>query len=358
MDLDELRIDGPNGDTHPSSEFPTWIRQLWLGETVPAPVRARKSRPTTGDIAKTPKPKTVPTTIPQGVIKIGVPDPAKHTQEPPKTWTNGTTIIPRAPLKVKVDISRPFLNSRDHQFRLLVHPAYRPPPPIPTHDEEAGFTKDVFSPLDYLPPRTNALYDVIFAVRRIKNSRTDKTLKSLTIEIPVADAKAAATADPKDPAMFNRFTEPLLDSTDYSNVGIAMCSNSRFVPTLFSGTASTTGDPSWDGRPILGITLVPRSGLPSGAMALLDDGKAMEASVRLSEARVLDIINPKGAALVAHFDGSQPTNPTEVRGRSMIRMTERYGDDKRDEFQVSWCVALKKAPKEGEVERDLLRNPV
>lgn len=353
----ELRIDGPTGSTGPTDPFPSWTRKLWCGKTIPTAVTPRKSKPNPDDVKKVRKPKPPPSIMPPSDIIPNAPT-TNPPREPPKTWMNNTTVIARAPLKVKVNVTQPFGDSPNHQFELLVHPAYRPHPPKPFRDPEGPSGRDVFSPIDYLPVGTKSLYDVIFAVRRKKNADTDKTLKSITIEIPVAPAKAVANVDPTDKILVNQFSEPLLDSTDYSNVGIAMVSNPRFVPTLYSGAASTIGLPLWDGRPVLGITLVPKSGLSSGVIALKQDGKTMEASVRLSEGRVLDIINQKAKVMVAHFDNGQVSNVAEKRGMSMIRMVERYGNEKKDEYQVSWCVALKKAPQDGVVEVDLSNNPV
>lgn len=263
---------------------------------------------------------------------------------PLETWANGTTVIPRATLdtgKVRVDIRRPFAKSALAQFRLLVHPAYKPPPPYPLRSGD-DFGADTFSALDYLPSNTIHLYDIIFAIQRIDTAPTDKVLKSITIEIPVGDPKTKPTG-------FNRVYEPLLDSSDYSNTGVYMCGNTRFIATLFSGSASSAGSPlHWDGKPILGITLVPRSGRSaSGGVPL---GKCAEVSVRVVEPRVLDVWNPDTSVKIMNISRPQP------RGRSLVRMTERYAGVRggADEYYASWCLVLKRTGGD----KDLLQNDV
>jgi hypothetical protein len=306
-------------------------------------VRPRLSQPTGEDITKAPRPDPTPTTRPQAGIDVPKPNPSLTVGGIPTAYANNTTVIPRKPLKVKTDIRKPFVDSADSQFQLVVHPAYKPPPPIRTRRKDDDYRAEIYSPLDYLPTDTNSLYDVVFAVRRRKILDTKKTLKSITIEIPVLDKNNLPPSDTFRDAM-----EPLLDSTDWSAVGVSMCSNQRFVPTLYSGAASYVNNPLWDSRQVLGITLVPRAsskttpGSGSGAIELLNDNKAAEASVRLSQPRVLPIMNKKNEVMVA-----QPSKPPEnkpiPKARSLIRMIERYGNATQDEYQVSWCTVLKQA---------------
>lgn len=312
-------------------------------------MKPRLSKPTGNDITKAPKPDPKPTTVPQDNINVPRLNSSLTVGGIPASFANNTAVIPRVPLKVKVDLRRPFVDSADPQFRLVVHPAYKPPPPYRNRKKDDDYRAEVYSPLDYLPTDTISLYDIVFAVRRRGIMKTTKALKSITIEIPVLSKENLPPSDKfRDPF------EPLLDSTDWSAVGVSMCSNQRFVPTLYSGSASSVNDPSslWDSRQVLGITLVPRSGLTTGALELLDDNKATEASVRLSQPRVLPRINLTTQVQVAQV--KPPINKPEFKSRSLIRMTERYGDDKHDEYQVSWCTVLKRAGGD----KDLLNNDV
>lgn len=81
----------------------------------------------------------------------------------------------------------------------------------------------------------------------------------------------------------------------------------------------------------LGVTLTPRAELPSGAMALLDDCKAMETSVRLNGARDRTSSTTGVRPGFRNVYGNRTTNALE-RGESMIRMMERFCDEKRDRF--------------------------
>jgi hypothetical protein len=213
-------------------------------------------------------------------------------------------------------------------FELLVHPDYRPPPPLPHPDPQGHLVNNVYSPLDYLPTGTDTLYDLIFAVRRRDNLDTKLNLQEITIEIPVS-----YNQDKPDSNGYIR--EPLLEAGDYSETGIRMCSNQRFVPTLFSGVASTIGSSRWDGKPVVGITLILRSGQQTGTMPLLSDGKSAEASVRLSEARINAIVDNTTTALVAQGldpKTGQTSNKQLPRGRCNIKMSEHYGDGRTDQW--------------------------
>jgi hypothetical protein len=221
-------------------------------------------------------------------------------------------------------------------FELLVHPDYRPPPPRPHPDSDGHLDGGIFSPLDYIPTKTNSLYDLIFAVRRRDNLNRNRNLQYITIEIPVSD-----NGDKQDPRT-GSIREPLLEAADYAGASVSMCSNQRFVPDLYSGSASSVGSALWDGKAVLGITLIPKSGLQTGTMPLLPDGKAAEASVRLTEARIMPVVDTTTTAMIAK--GTDPKTGRTVtqqlhRGLCLIRMTEHYGDDVADEW--SWCMALK-----------------
>jgi hypothetical protein len=193
---------------------------------------------------------------------------------------------------------------------------------------------DIYSPLDYIPTQTDTLYDLVFAVRRRDNLDTTLQIQYITIEIPVS-------YDGDQPDSNGYIREPLLEAGDYAGASISMCGNQRFVPTVFSDTASTIGSSRWDGKPVVGITLTPRSGQQTGTLPLLSDGKAAEASVRLGEAPVKVVVDKSTTALVAQVDPKtgQAITAQLPRGRCIIRMTEHYGDNVRDQW--SWCVALK-----------------
>jgi hypothetical protein len=312
-------------------------------------VRPRLSQPTGDDITKGPKPDTnTPSTKPQDSINVPGANPALKLGDMPVAYANNTAVIPRRPLNVKVDVHRPFVDSADPQFILVVHPAYKPPPPLRSRRKDDDWRAEIYSPLDYLPTETITLYDLVFAVRRRKILDTKKTLKSITIEIPVLDKGKLPPSD-----TFLEPIEALLDSSDWSRVGVSMCSNQRFVPTLYSGSASYVGDPLWSSRPVLGIMLVPRSGAVNGALPLLNDNKAAEASVRLSQPRVLPLINKTNQVSVAQ-KGKPPTKPMTL-ARALVRMTERYAAGTgSDEYQVSWCTVLK----QGGGDKDLAGNEV
>ncbi len=114
------------------------------------------------------------------------------------------------------------------------------------------------------------------------------------------------------------------------------------MPALFSGEATTVGSSRWDGKPVLGIRLVPRSGSTTGTIPLAADRRAVEAGVRLGEPRLHPVVDQKTTALVAQ--GVDPKtgktgNKQLPRGRCMVRLIEHYGNNRTDEW--SWCVALK-----------------
>lgn len=307
-------------------------------------MKPRLSQPTGDDITKVPNPDSSSNVKPPGDIQSNSPDPSLTVGDIPTAFANNTAVIPRKPLTVKFDVRFPFADSTDPQFILVVHPAYKPPPPIRIRRKDDQYGAEIYSPLDYLPTDTITLYDVIFAVRRRGILDTKKTLKSITIEIPTLDKSKLPGPD------YNKAIEPLLDSEDWSSVGVSMCSNQRFVPTLYSGTATYVNQPMWDSRQVLGITLIPRASAKtssSGAMPLMKDNKAAEASVRLSQPRVLPMMNKTSQVSIA---GSTP----KTKARSLVRMIERYGTDTSDEYQYSWCTVLKQATGD----KDLAGNDV
>ncbi len=106
--------------------------------------------------------------------------------------------------------------------------------------------------------------------------------------------------------------------------------------------ATTIGSSRWDGKPVLGIRLVPRSGRTTGTIPLSTDTRAVEASVRLGEPRIHAVVDKGATALVAQGvdpKTSKTWNKQLPRGRCMVRLVEHYGAGRTDEW--SWCVALK-----------------
>jgi hypothetical protein len=328
----ELEITGTKPD--PDAKFPDWTRQIWRGPTDP-PAPTEGSSTTGGETAK-----TGTSTTPSTTIAVKPHDPAMAHDLPSKAMLNGGKAVPLSvPITEQhlapTTLVDPFVDSMKPQFELLVHPDYRPPPPRPFRLAKQPYATSTHSPLDYLPTKTRGFYDLIFAVRRRGKIDTNPrlNLQALVIEIPVSEASGGKDSD-------GHIREPLLDGGDYSGAGVSMCSNQRFVPTLFSGVASRIGSKKWDQRPILGIKLVPKSGLETGTMALVADDKAMEASVRLGDANVVPIVDKKTTALVARLDPKtkKPFNDKPNMGMCMIRLTEIY-DNRVNEW--SWCAALK-----------------
>jgi hypothetical protein len=328
---DELEI---KGITPPADAvFLQWNRKLWVGSADPN-VPADSGSPSNGE---------TPSTTPPNPITINPHNLTMVHSPPLTTRLNGTKLVPQdtssliKPQNIAVtNLADPFISSGSPQFELLIHPDYRPAPPRPFQVTKNHLLSDVHSPLDYIPTDTDTLYDVIFAIRLRDNPDTTsgRNLQALVIEIPVSE-------DPLLPDSDGKLREPLLKAGDYSGAGVAMCSNPRFVPTLFSGVASRIGSQKWDQRPIVGIKLVPRSGTETGTLPLRADGKAADASVRLSEPNVVKIVDHSTIAFVAQAkpDGTVLPNLTRSMGRCLVRMTEIYGDDRKNEW--SWCVALK-----------------
>jgi hypothetical protein len=278
-------------------------------------------------------------TLPPGTIKVVQHDASNTPSLSTRTIPNGLRPIPLPvfipPTKTGTS-ANPYVNSLSPKFELLIHPDYRPPPPKPRAPTTVDYLNWHHSPLDYLPTKTNTLYDLVFAIRRRDNADTSLNLQSLTIEIPVSD-----NGDKPDPKT-HFIREPLLEAGDYSCTGVRMCHNQRFVPALFSGVASSIGSTKWDSKAILGIRLVPRSGRETGTLPLKSDKKAAEASVRVSEARLMGIVDSSTRVLIER--GTDPATgkarlDSVPLGRCMVKLTEQYGDSKPDQW--SWCAAIK-----------------
>ncbi|KAH8882539.1 hypothetical protein GQ53DRAFT_847524 [Thozetella sp. PMI_491] len=342
----QLTIKNPT----PTAPFPSWTRQLWTGQP-PAPSPRTPADSSSGGVSSgnnrgsgfnAPVPHATSAIVSPKSISLPRQDVTTLLARlPARMLPHRSQAIPRSLAVASrgrgpTPSSDPFTNSPEPMFELLIHPDYRPPPPRPSHDpRNTGFTNDVYSPLDYLATQTQSLYDLVFAVRRRGQLATPLTLQSLTIEVPVSDG----AGDKPDARGYVR--EPLLMDNNYAGSGARMCSNQRFVPELYRGVASPIGSDQWDGKRILGIRLVPRSGLATGNLPLAADARAHEASVRLGDARLAPIADTKATVRVAQ--GIDPTtgkpwDKTLPRGRCLVRLTEHYGN-RPDQY--SWCVALK-----------------
>jgi hypothetical protein len=178
-----------------------------------------------------------------------------------------------------------------------------------------------------LPITPIYLYDLVLAVRRrLRHTPGTFELQELFIEIPVEDP--SDTHNPAD----NMWREPLLVSGDYSGKGVQMTGNDRFVPTL-----SNTDHSSDDGKACLRITLIPRTGEAQGTVLLKDDSASAEASVRLAEVRLAQIVDFRTKVMIVRQKGHPPINTPA--GRCFVKMTEVYASGQPP--QVSWATVLK-----------------
>ncbi|KAF1950574.1 hypothetical protein CC80DRAFT_577196 [Byssothecium circinans] len=320
--------------------FPSWTRKLWIGGLTHTPFIPSVSRVKVQALVKNVNINTGPKVIPKDDIKTAPHNPSTKVTLAPKTLLNTmravlTKTSPVADVRflAPTTLADPFINSSNPAFELLVHPDYRPAPQRPNPDPNGHLINYVYSPLDYIPTKTQSVFDLIFAIRRRSNDKTDLKLQSLTIEVPVSIT--GTNPDQDD------FREPLLVAGDYSGAGIRMCSNARFVPTVENGPASSIGSPSWDSLAVLIIRIAPVSSRADGTTMLLADGKTSEVSVRLAQLPLVQTIDTSSTALVAQGKDASgtPQNAQMPRGRCLIRMSEQYGDDRTDEW--SWCVALK-----------------
>ncbi|KAH8901389.1 hypothetical protein GQ53DRAFT_814848 [Thozetella sp. PMI_491] len=357
----QLRFTNPAPKTF--EPFPTWTRKIYTGAAPTPPPSAITVNAASKTLARGPivanilsKTGTVSIeAIPsvkrqrpaqQGpslyqAIQLAPPDPTRPTALPPRVMLNSMRAVPRALPAAHMALARPptpgpfnpWAPIGTPQFELLVHPDYRPAPPRPIHDPNNNVANDVFSPFDYIPTQTTSLFDLVFSIRRRVNDNTDLQLQSITIEIPVSDGSDKKNAD-------GYIREPLLEAGDYSGTGVHMCSNPRFVPAIFSGTATPIGSDKWDNKPVVGIRLVPRTGQATGTLPLVADLKSKDAGFRLSEPRIKPIVDHSTSAMIAALNSQgNPTNVQKVIGRCMIRMSEQYGPTHTD--TVSWCTVLK-----------------
>lgn len=99
-----------------------------------------------------------------------------------------------------------------------------------------------------------------------------------------------------------------------------MTSNHRFVPTLYTAIDRSK-------KTVLGIKLIPRSGEHSATIALTNDGRSSDASVRLAECPVAPIVDKSKSVPVAQVgtDGKGTgTSARQPRGICKIVLKEVY----------------------------------
>ena len=264
----------------------------------------------------------------------------------PRTALNIARIIPvsKSPITSMTTsgaakiLLNPWASSGDPQFEMLIHPDYRPPPPKPLVPVVNDPSKTIFSPLDYLATETKYLYDLIFSIRRRNKGDAHRTLRALRIEIPIS--KSPDDDNEKLTQLGDKPREPLLRAGQSAQAGVRMAFNQRFVPSLFNGPASTIGDVRWDKQPVLGITLIPRSGQESGTMYLGTDDKASAIAVRLGECQLNPVVNEE--TVMAYMDPNPSGwKPRKVDGATKVRvkLTEEYGDNRMNAY--SFCTVVK-----------------
>jgi hypothetical protein len=106
-----------------------------------------------------------------------------------------------------------------------------------------------------------------------------------------------------------------------------MTSNQRFVPTLYHSP-----DSNFPGKTILGVKLIPRSSDPVAvgsvtstssvaSIALRNDGRTADASVRLSDCLLAPVVDKTQKVSVANGTGSPAAEP---RGICKIVLKETY----------------------------------
>ena len=223
---------------------------------------------------------------------------------------------------------------------MLIHPDYTPPPLSPVQPTSGDPSKgQIFSPVDYIPTDTKFLFDLIFSIRRRNRADTKLNLRSLRIETPISRTPASSNNDIVSP-LGDKPREPLLKAGETAHSGVRMAYNQRFVPSLFNGPASRIGDVRWDDLPVLGITLIPRSGKVTGTIELGKDGKAVALAARLGECQLNPVVNEE--TVIAYLE-EKPDGwvPKKVEGATKVRvrLVEQYGDNVPDEW--SFCTVVK-----------------
>lgn len=174
-----------------------------------------------------------------------------------------------------------------------------------------------------MPTKTQNLYDLIIAIRRLTPmSNPSYRLKELSIELPVSDGHDSGSP--------GNIREPLLPKGGYSGPGVRMTDNLRFVPTLYNNAHTTS-------KQILGIRLIPRSGQSDATIKLLNDGRTTEASVRLAQCPVMPIVDTSTRVTIAQVDNNGKATgrtPRVERGICNIVLKETYVDDQGQEQTV------------------------
>ncbi|KAJ9607109.1 hypothetical protein H2200_008181 [Cladophialophora chaetospira] len=287
-----------------TKDFETWVRELWTGPDPALPHNSiTKAVLSKSFVAPPPAEKVKAAPKPAGSTKIQPP------AVPAAPLLHSSTTIPQ-PSPPKSVIARPLAASGapsliQPQFRLIVHVDYRPPPPTPLMMDGSP----IYAPMDYLPTKSAILYDLILAVRRkFPNSNTVQRLSQLDIELPISDGTDSAD-------IHKQIREPLLPQGGYKGPGVRMASNIRFVPTQTSGTDK-------EGKPVLVITLIPRSGRKDATILVQNDGRTDEASVRLAQCPIAPIKNPNMRVTVAKKAGGG-TEPGKL-GVCKLVLRETY----------------------------------
>jgi hypothetical protein len=339
--LDQLDIYGTKPTV--TGAFKNDARQLWVGAAntqsglkalAPSKLAVVSSKKTLSSVleaaASTSPPSQPPLKIPH-FTKSSLTKTPTSLLHPQQLLLNRTSVIPRSLAATPTRASRqptmpPPADFASCQFELLIHPDYRQPPPrpFPAWKYDARAT---YSPQTQLPMTPIYLYDMVLAVRRRpRHTPGNYELQELHIEIPVEDP--SDTHNPSD----NMWREPLLVGGDYSGKGVQMTGNDRFVPTLSSADHSSD-----DGKACLRVTLIPRTGEAQGTVLLKDDSASAEASVRLAEVRLAQIVDTRTRVLLVKQKG-KPAVSTPA-GRCFVKMTEVYASGQPD--QLSWAVVLK-----------------
>ncbi|KAH0562327.1 hypothetical protein GP486_002981 [Trichoglossum hirsutum] len=306
--VDQLVINGPK----PSKDgpFDPWKRQLWVGAASdPKPHQPNA----TLSVSSPPTSSTEPVAA-QPMVVAPPPAPATAISLPSLLAAprlNSSRVIPVSSATVATaSTSTGAIDGP--QFTLIIHPDYRPPPPMPFQTTSGSI---IYAPMDFLPTDTKFLYDIIIAIRRKRpNSNPKLRLAELSVELPISDGIDA-------PDSRGNIREPFIDKGGYNGPGVRMAGNLRFVPTLY-----TADDPTHTGKTVLGIKLIPRSGEQDATIVLANDGRTTEASVRLAECPIAKIVDKtKGVQVAqANADGRGTGTSREARGVCKILLKEVY----------------------------------
>jgi hypothetical protein len=116
--------------------------------------------------------------------------------------------------------------------------------------------------------------------------------------------------------------EPLIEP-HFKPQSVSMKTNPRFVPTAYIDNDS---DPNFPAHTVLGVKLIPRSGLPKAAILVKNDGSTSDASVRIASVPIAKIVNKVQAVQVANLQGgSYGMQPRDV-GKIVLKETYDMGN--------------------------------